>query len=165
MAKSTRQETLFDTTPELLFKVLVDHDFKIASALADEGMVEATVKETKNTDKELILEVHCVEYARGMTGIDKSKTERSVTTYIFDVERKRGTWEYKSLNSWADKVKVTGTESVVAAGDKAKLVSEATFSVKIPLLGSKIESFIAKDLEKQRPAYDRTVREFIEKLS
>jgi hypothetical protein len=164
MAKTTRDETIVDVGPDLLFSVLTDHDFKIASALNDEGTVEATVKETQRTDKALVLEVHCVEYARGLSGIDKSKTEHSVTTYAFDLERKRATWEYKSMNSWADKVKVSGTESVVPHKTGAKLVSEATFSVKIPLLGGKIESLVVKDLEKQRPAYDRTLREFCEKL-
>lgn len=164
MAKTWKKATVFDATPETLLAVMTNEDFQIKSSTADPAVAEARVEVVRQTDDELILEVHNTEYSRGMTGIDKSKTEHSTTRYEWDLSRRRGSWTYTSDGSWSGKVDIRGVETIEPAGDKARLISEATFSVNIRLIGGKIEGFIIKEIDQQRPTFEATVREFCQKL-
>ncbi len=164
MAKTWNKTVTFDATADQLFNVLTSGDFQVASQKNDPAVVSASYHEVSRSDERLVLVIDTLEYARGMTGLDKKKTEKNKTTWTFDLKRMRGKWVYSSASSWADKVQAEGADTVEAgSGGKARLVSEATFTVRIPLIGGKIEGFIMKEIEQSRPAFERTIREFLKK--
>jgi hypothetical protein len=163
MPKTYEKTVTFETSADRLFAVISSGDFQVACQRADPAVVEATFREVSRTDRKLVLVIDTVEYARGMTGLDRSRTEKNTTTWTYDLARRRGEWVYTSASSWADKVTAEGSDTVEPSGDKARLVSKATFSVRIPLIGGKIEGFILKEVEQSRPAFERTVREFLAK--
>ena len=163
MAKKGSMTSRFDVTPDLLLRVLIDEDFQRAQQKNDPAVVDATMKEISRTEDRFVFEIHATEYSRGMMGIDKSKTEQSVTTYDWDLKARRGTWKY--LGAQSDRVKASGVDSIEPDGEKARLRSEYTIEVKIPLVGSKIEGFVVKEIQEARPKFEATVREYCQKLS
>ena len=124
-----------------------------------QGAIKASVRELSRTDARLVYEVDITNYARGMTGVDKSKTERAVATYTWDLEAGRGDWTYKTVHG--DRVKIWGTLRVLEAGAGSRLTSEINLDVKIPLMGRRIEKMIAAGINEGRPTFDKTLQDFV----
>ncbi len=76
MAKSKKTTFHFDASPDKLLEVLIDPGFQDARERA-QGAVGAVVKDVKRTDAEFIYELDTTEYAKSLTGLDKTKTEKT----------------------------------------------------------------------------------------
>ena len=160
MAKRDEQTFRFDVTPEKLLEVMIDEEYQIARQKS-QGALEVDVKEVSRTDDRFVFEVHAKEYARGITGVDKSKTEINVTTYDWDLTARRGSW--KHTTSQGERVKVWGTVQVKPDGDNSMLVNDFNIEIKIPLVGGKIEKMVMKEVAKGWANYEKVVREFCSK--
>ena len=160
MAKRDEQIFRFDAPPEKLLEVLVDEEYQIARQKS-QGALEVQVKEISRNDDRLVFEVHAKEYARGLTGVDKSKTEINVTTYDWDLKAKRGSW--KHTTSQGERVRVWGTVQVQPDGDNSKLINDFNIEIKIPLVGGKIEKMVMKEVAKGWGNYENVIREFLKK--
>ena len=157
MAKRDEQTFFFDVPPEKLLEVMIDEEYQIARQKS-QGALEVNIKEISRTDDRLVFEVHAKEYARGITGVDKSKTEINVTTYDWDLKAKRGSW--KHTTSQGERVKVWGTVQIQPDGDKSRLVNDFNIEIKIPLVGGKIEKMVMKEVAKSWADYEKIIREF-----
>jgi hypothetical protein len=158
----------FDTSPDTLLKVLTDPEFLVAEQEADPGNESAQYKEISRTESQLKYDMEITEYGRSMTGvIDKSKRDKSLVSVVWDLKTRKAPWTYRSLTSaWAGMVKCSGENRIEPVGaNKARLVAWTELSVKIPLMGKKIEQGILKEMEQGYAGYDQRVREFIKKLS
>jgi hypothetical protein len=160
MAKRDEQTFFFDVPPEKLLEVLIDEEYQIARQKS-QGALEVQVKETSRTDERFVFEVHAKEYARGLTGVDKSKTEINLTTYDWDLKARRGSW--KHTTSQGDRVKVWGSVQIQPDGDKSKLVNDFNIEVKIPLLGGKIEKMVMKEVAKGWADYEKVILDSLKK--
>ena len=160
MAKRDEQTFFFDVPPERLLQVLIGEEYQIARQKS-QGALEVQVRETSRSDDRLVFEVHAKEYARGLTGVDKSKTEINVTTYDWDLKAKRGTW--KHATSQGERVKVWGTVQIQPDGGKSRLVNDFNIEIKIPLVGGKIEKMVMKEVAKSWANYEGVIREFLKK--
>ena len=158
MATTKTMTAVFDVTPARLVAVLTDPDFLVAQQLLDAATVEARVEEQSRTEETLELELHATEYCRGVLGIDKSKTERSITTYRWDLAAKRCEWTYRRHRG--DSFHAGGTDRVEAAGNGARLTTEFRLSVRVPLLGGKIEKLVMTAFAAREPKYVAVVRRF-----
>ena len=67
-------------------------------------------------------------------------------------------FNHKDLTGW----KIHGTEKISSDGDHARLESNCTVEIKIPLIGGKIEKLIVKEFEKGRPQYNALLRKFLQ---
>lgn len=159
MAKHFKQTIDVKATPQKLLDTLIDKDFQVAREKA-QGSLGVKVKDISRTDDKYVYEVQSTEYAKGITGIDKSKTELVRTTYTWDLKKKSCTWTYHSEHG--DRIKVYGALAVLEAGENSKLLDELTVEVKIPLVGKKIETKIAEGIEAGFPKYEKVVKEFAE---
>ncbi|MFH2007841.1 MAG: DUF2505 domain-containing protein [bacterium] len=160
MAKSSSWSKEFSCSAETLLGIITDPDFhKARSDLLENP--STTVKEISRTGEKLVFEVHCVEYAKGIKGVDKSKTEQSVTTYDFELRSRRGEWSYAGPQG--KRVKVWGDMTVTEAGGGARLTQNFNVDVKIPLVGGQIEKLVIKESGKFWPKYEQLVSEFVQK--
>ena len=162
MAKQSTFDRTFNCSPETLLKVVTHPDFQVARSRALDHPA-ASVKEISRTDERLVFEVHCTEYAKGVTGIDKSKTEQTVTTYDWNLKTLRGSWSYEGPQG--KRVKVSGDMKIDAAGDQAHLVQHFNVEVKIPLVGGKIEGLVIKGSDKFWPTFEKLISDFIPKVA
>ncbi len=158
MAKSSEWSKEYSCTPDHLFEVIITPEFHIRrSGLLDNPSAE--VKETKRTDTYLEFEVHCVEYAKGVKGIDRSKTENTVTTYRCDLPARRVEWTYEGPQG--KRVKVWGDMSVAETSGGARVTQHFNCDVKIPLVGGQIEKLVMKETDKFWPKYGVLMDEFV----
>jgi hypothetical protein len=160
MAKRDEQIFRFDVPPEKLLQVLIDEEYQIARQKS-QGALEVNVKEVSRTDDRFVFEVHAKEYARGLTGVDKSKTEINVSKYDWDLKAKRGTWTHST--SQGERVKVWGSVQIQPDGDNAKIVNDFNIEIKIPLVGGKLEKMVMKEVAKGWANYEKVIREFCNK--
>lgn len=158
MAKRDEQTFFFDVPPEKLLEVMIAEEYQVARQKS-QGALEVQVKETSRSDDRLVFEVHAKEYARGITGVDKSKTEINVTTYDWDLKARRGSW--KHTTSQGERVKVWGTVQIQPDGDKSRLVNDFNIEIRIPLVGGKIEKMVMKEVAKGWANYENVIREFL----
>ncbi|MBW2523094.1 MAG: DUF2505 family protein [Deltaproteobacteria bacterium] len=163
MATTRTMTAVFDVSPEALVSALTDPVFLVAQQKLDEATVDARVEERRRTGQALELELHATEYSRGMLGIDRSKTEHSVTTYRWNLETKRCEWTYEGAHG--DRFEAGGTDRVEPEGHGARLTTEFRLSVSVPLLGRKIEKLVLKAFAAREPKYVALLREHCAKRS
>jgi hypothetical protein len=118
--------------------------------------VDCEYKEEEENDEQLIYELHCTEYARGIKGINKSKTEVNIYKYTWNLKEKFAKWEYH-LSSWKNKVKVNGTVNLKDNGDSTDIINKINISIGIPLVGKKIEKMIKKEISDSWHLYDEYI--------
>ena len=146
-----------DIPPDELIEFLIHPDFQEIREKAM-GSLEASVEEKSRTDDRLAFDVHTLDYARGITGVDRSKTEKNRSAYEWDLKAKRATWTYHG--SQGKMVRVWGGIRIEPEGDGSKLVNDFNVEVKIPLMGGKIEKLVLKEVSKSWPKYEKAIRDF-----
>lgn len=160
MAKSFKRTTKLAVSPDKALQVLVDPEFQVARETAQDTCVGAKYKEISKSGNKLVFEVTNTEYAKGVTGIDRSKTEKVTYTYTWDLAKRTCTWVYRSGHG--DRVKVSGSLRVEPGpGDSSVLHDDFTVEVKIPLVGGKIEGIILKEVEAGWPKYEQVLRKWM----
>ncbi len=159
MAKTWSAASTFDATADRVLEVMTDPAFVLEQHRLDEAVAEATIEELSRTESRLVQKIHATEYGRGMTGLDKSKRERSTVTFEWDLRARSCTWTYG--NEQGSRVKVWGEDRVEPVGERARLTSTWNVDVKVPLVGGQIEKIIIKEVEKGRPRYDALLRRYL----
>ena len=160
MAKKTVNKIQLAYSPDLVMKVITTPLFQETNFLAQDNP-GAKVSEVSRTDDKLVLRAEVVEYAKGMTGIDRSKTEKTTTEYDWNLKQRSATWTYNSVHG--KRVQVWGAIRIEGGGDSCTLVEEFNVNVKIPLMGGKVEKLIMKEVDKYFPKYEALVKEFCAK--
>lgn len=163
MATTSTMTAVFDVSPDQLVGVLTDAEFLVAQQLLDVATVEARVEERSRAAGELVLDLHATEYARGMLGIDRSRTERSITTYRWRLDERRAEWAYSGAHG--NRFEAGGTDRVVPEGDGARLTTEFRLDVRVPWLGRQIERLVMREFAAREPKYVALLRDFCAKLS
>lgn len=158
MATTKTMSARFDVSPEQLLTLLTDREFLVAQQKLDPAAIEVSVDELSRSDDCLVLELRATQYGRGMLGVDRSKTERSVTTYTWDLRRRRCEWLYHGPHS--ERFSATGSDRIEADGDGSRFTTEFRLEIRVPLIGNKIEKLVLKQFEARQPKYERLVREF-----
>lgn len=151
-----------DISREKLINILTNPEFEVARETKANGSLEAKVKELSRTDSTLEYEIQVKEYAKGVTGIDKSKTENNTYTYKWDLKNYKADWTYK-MSSHGGSVKVFGSIVISDKGGKSQLDNAVNVEIKIPLIGGKIEKKVLSEIENGWPNYDRIVDEWLQK--
>lgn len=159
MAKKFTSTDSINATPDKVVEVLASEDFIIANQKMRDA-VSATVREVSRTDSRLVIEINTTEYAKGITGIDRSKTEETMTTEEWDLKARSKSWTYKGSHR---NVQVWGNTRIQEAGGGSSMVSEFNVEVKIPLVGGKVEKLVIKEVEKTWPRYISLVQEYCAK--
>ncbi len=158
MAKSYAKTIRYPANVEKLLEILIDPDFQVAREKV-QGSLEVTVKDRSRTDSEYIYEVHTVDHAKGITGIDKTKTETALAVYTWDLVNQKCRWTWDGPHS--PRVKVWGNLVLHPAGDETDLDGDFHVNVKVPLVGGKIEKEVIKETIKGWDRYEGVVRKFI----
>jgi len=156
MATTWNTITTFDVAAGRLLEVMTDEAFVVEQHKLDEAVIDAELKEVSRTPARLVQELRATEYARGITGLDRSKRERSTVTFDWDLQAMRCVWNYAGEHG--GRVKVSGEDRIEAAGEGARLRSTWHVDVRVPLLGGQVEKMILKGVEKDRPKYEALLR-------
>ncbi len=149
-------------SPDVVLATVTDTAFLEANFLAqDNPAVE--VKERSRTEGELIIDCQVTEYAKGVSGVDRSKTQKTTTVYVWDLRARKGEWTYENPSAQGKMAKVWGSSVILPEGDGAILTEEFNVNIKVPLMGGKIEKIILKEVKRYWPAYEKLVRSWCEK--
>lgn len=141
MATSTTYTfALRDVPLDIALEVLSSAEFDIAQQIAQEGTKSAEVTTISRDDDTFVYEMHAVEYVKGLRGLDRSKTERTVTRVTWDLKARKSDWTYRGPHG--DRVKVWGATHIKPLGDGSEVTSEFHIDVKIPLVGGQLEKLV-----------------------
>ncbi len=160
MAQELQKKTHFNTDSDTLLGILTNHEFVAAKEMAT-GSLSARVVELSRDGDTLKYEVHTEEYARGMTGVDKSRREKNVTTTTWNLAARTCSWTHRANNAFADRVTVSGTQRIVASGSGTDLHSTFSVDIRVPLVGKRIEKIVLEEVDKAWVKYDQTIRTFL----
>ena len=161
MAKSVEHSRDYPVSVDVLLRAVTDPEYLVLREKSH-GALKASVKEIERSDARLVYEVHVTNYARGMTGIDRSKTEDSHATYTWDLKARRGDWTYTTVHG--NRIKIWGTLRISESRGGARLSNELNAEVKIPLMGKRIEKMIIKGVNDNQPTFNKTLEDFIAQL-
>jgi hypothetical protein len=162
MATSSSWTQEYDCSADILYGIITSGDFhKERSALLDNPKTE--IKEIEQTETVRRFEVHATEYAKGLTGIDRSKTEQSVGSYTCDLVHRTVTWNY--VGPQGKRVKVWGDMAVTETSRGARVKQNFNVDIRIPLVGGKIEKLVAKKAAELWPRYENLVDEWVAKAT
>ena len=132
-------------------------------ALIEESERSRDAKDVKITDLEASETVHAYEIfvvspARGVAGIDHSKTEENRTRVRWDLTQLRGIWEWSGVHG--PRIKINGTYALNPEGDGSRLVLAADISVGIPVVGKMVERKVKAGFEENWPPYVAIIRKY-----
>jgi len=147
MTQRLRKKTQVDLDPDPLVEILTSPDFEVACEKA-RGALDSHVREVERDGDRLVYEVWSTEHARGMTGIDRTRTEQTVTTYRWDLAARRASLVMENKGKNGRHVKVSGSVRVEPDREGfSTLLHELSVDVTIPLLGRAIEKMVIAEIE------------------
>ena len=158
MAQSKATTFRFDASPDALLGVLIDPDFQVAREKV-QGSVGAVVTDVRRSDTEYVYQVKTTDYAKTLTGIDRSKTETALCTYEWDLSRMRCVWNWEGPHG--KKARTWGNLRISPAGGGATLELDFNIDVKVPLVGRKIEQLVLREVEPGWVRYEAVIREWL----
>ena len=159
--QSIKNERSVECTPDRLLAVLTSPEFEIQKQKDVSGALDASVRETKRSDSELVYEIHSTEYAKGIKGVDKTKTESIVITTLWNLKERHAEWTW--VGPHGKKVVVSGNIHIKSQGEKSLLVTTLDVEVKIPLVGGQIEKMVAKEIDKSWHKFDALIDTYIQR--
>lgn len=148
--------------PDVVLATLTDTAFLEANLL-QQNNPEARISERSRTEEKLVIDCNVTEYVKGMTGVDRSKTQDTHTVYEWDLRARSADWTYTNPSTQGKMAKVWGHSAVSPEGSNTALTEEFSVKIKVPLMGGKIEKIIIKEVKKYWPAYEKLVRKWCEK--
>jgi hypothetical protein len=161
MAKTTQKIMTFPCTPDQLLGILLDPEFRAANYRAM-GHLSSTWREISRTPEKLVLETEVEEYAKGVTGIDRSKTERTQTTWEWDLVKRFASWTYRGPHG--QRVRVWGTIAIEPVPEGSRLTEVFNVEIKIPLVGGQIEKMVLREADQHWPRYEKLLGEYCAKV-
>jgi hypothetical protein len=148
--------------PDVVLATLTDPAFLEAN-FGQQDNPDARVVERSRTADELIIDCEVTEYAKGMSGVDRSKTQKTQTVYRWNLPARKGEWTYKNPSTQGKMATVWGSSILQPDGSGTALTEEFNVKIKVPLMGGKIEKIIIKEVQKYWPAFDKLLRQWCEK--
>ena len=150
----------FDQDPDAIFKVLASAEFQKQNLL-NQGNPAVEIEVADPAGDVLKMVANVTEYAKGVAGVDKSKTEQTRTDFRWNLKDRVCEWTHESAQG--KRVKVWGRVEARPSGSGTELIEEFNLDIKIPLLGGKIEKMVIKEAKKYWPKYEALVREYLAK--
>ncbi|MFH1532877.1 MAG: DUF2505 family protein [Pseudomonadota bacterium] len=160
MAQSKATSFHFDASPDKLLAVLLDPDFQVAREKV-QGSVGAVVTDIRRSDTEYVYAVRTTDYAKTLTGIDRTKTENANCTYEWDLSRMRCVWTWEGPHG--KRARTWGNLRISPAGGGTTLDLDFNIDIKVPLIGGKIEKIVLKEVEPGWVRYEKVIREWLAK--
>ena len=140
----------------------------VCSAMRDPELIEESersrdakevqISSLTSNDEVHEYEIFVVSPARGVAGIDHSKTEENRTRVRWDLRNNRGTWTWSGAHG--PRVKINGTYAVTPDGSGSRLVLTAQISVGIPVVGKVVERKVRAGFQENWPPYVDIVRKY-----
>jgi hypothetical protein len=160
MATKLEQTFQIDGTPRAIMDIMRNADFVKESETSRDALTcECTTKE--EDDKRHVFEIHTTTYARGATGIDKSKTEDNRTLVTWNKETYSARWDWSGAHG--KMAKVSGTHNLTEKGGKTELRMTMDVEISIPMVGRMIEKKVKSGFEEQWPVYVDRIRAWLKK--
>jgi len=164
MSKTAKNTFRLPYSPDVVLAALTDPAFLEANFKKQDNP-EAKVVERSRTAAELILDAEVTEYAKGLGGVDRSKTVKAKTVYVWNLTARSAQWTYTNSSAQGKMVKVWGGSRIVPDGASTSLEEEFSVNVKIPLMGGKVEKIVIKEVKKYWPIFDKLLRKWCDKHS
>lgn len=162
MTKKIASTMRFAYPVETVLRVLTSPEFQEANHRL-QGAISVRVEILESGEDRIVFDSHVTEYAKGLRGLDQSKTEKTVTKNDWDLVNRKCEWSWRGPHG--DRAKSWGTLQLTADGGDAVLVQEFCVDIKIPVVGGQVEKLVVKGAKKAWPRYEATVNAFCAKLS
>jgi putative SOS response-associated peptidase YedK len=159
MTFSTRER--YPVEPDRMLRVLT-HPEVLREQKRQQGALSAEVVERERSPQRLVQQVNTLEYHRGMTGVDRSRTVPAETVYEWDLQQRRCRWHYRGERG--DRVRLAGMIAVAAHPEGAQVESAFEIEVRAPLIGRAIEARIAREIEAGLGDFDDLLRRWCERV-
>lgn len=160
MAKTSEFTFQLDSTsPDEALAILSSPEFEVAQQAQQDGNKSCEVVEKSKDDSRLQYELRTLEYAKTITGIDRSKTVQTTTLVTWDLKARTSHWVYSGPHG--KRANVSGGTTITAAGDGCRIRTRLDVEIKVPLVGGKIEGIVVRETDKHWPAYERIVRQSV----
>ncbi len=155
------QEVFFiDATPKKVAAAMRNYKMIEESEKSREAL-EVEIKELKKDKNNHEFEIHTVTHARGVTGIDKNKTEKSYSLQRWDLDALEGQWTWHGPHG--PRVSVTGSNKLEKDGKQTKVTMTMQAEIGIPLVGKTIEKKVAQGFKAAWPGYIKIVEKWSKK--
>jgi hypothetical protein len=160
MATKIEQSYRIEGTPQAIMDIMRNAAFIEESEKARDALTVKVTDKQEDDDRH-VFEIFTQTYARGATGIDKSKTEDNRTTVNWDKKQKTARWDWSGPHGKT--AKVSGTHAVREKGGASELTMTMDVEISIPLVGKMIEKKVKAGFEEQWPLYAERIRTWLKK--
>lgn len=160
MTQKLEQSFPIDAPPDAVVKAITNPAL-IEESERSRGALEVKVTEISKSDTKHAYEVMTITYSRGVTGVDKSKTDENRNRIEWDLTARKGKWTWRGPHG--EKVAVAGGYEVTAKGSGSSLRMWMQIDCKIMMVGSVVEKKVKEGFEKGWPPYAQLVERYAKK--
>ncbi len=146
--------------PHEVMDIMRNAEFIAESEKARDALT-VNVTNREEDEQRHVFEIHTTTYARGATGIDKSKTEDNRTVVTWDKTRETARWDWSGPHG--KMARVSGTHAITDKGGAAELRMTMEVEISIPLVGKMVEKKVKAGFEENWPTYVERIRSWIAK--
>jgi len=157
MTQKLEQTFTIPASPDAVVKAITNPKLIEESELS-RGALKVKVTDLSKTDDKHVYEVMTVTYSRGVTGVDKSKTDENHNKIEWDLKARKGKWNWRGPHG--EKVKVSGGYEVSAKGSESNLKLFMQIECSIMMVGGVVEKKVKEGFQEGWPKYAKLVERF-----
>jgi len=124
--------------------------------------VSVEIKDLEKTDKEHLFDIQTVNYVRGLTGLDKSNTEKNKIAVRWNLRDAVCEWKWTGGGGHAKKTDITGFDRLVQKGGGTEVTLSVSINIAVPFLGRQLSRTVAREFQKEWPRYIELVSQWLE---
>ena len=161
MATKIDQTYQIEGTPTAIMDIMRNAEFVKESETSRDALTCDVITKEED-DGRHVFEIHTTTYARGATGIDRSKTENNKTVVTWDKNAKSARWDWTGAHG--KMARVSGTHNLTdKGGGTTELRMTMDVEIGIPVVGKMIEKKVKAGFEEQWPLYVARIRTWLKK--
>jgi hypothetical protein len=160
MATKIEQTFRIDGTKTAIMDIMRNAAFVEESEKARDAL-SVSVDTKEEDDKRHVFEIRTKTYARGVGGIDKSKTEDNKTVVTWNKVDHSARWDWSGAQGKI--ARVSGTHNLTDKGGATELRMTMDVEISIPVVGKMIEKKVKAGFEEQWPVYVDRIRAWLKK--
>jgi len=115
--------------------------------------VSVRIEELATTGEEHRFVIHTENYARGVRGPDRSRTERNRIDVRWNLRDATCRWRWTGGGAHAEKTRISGFDRLVPGRGGTDVVFSVEIEIGIPLLGRALSRTVAREFRKEWPRY------------
>lgn len=147
-----------DLPPKTIVDVMRNPDFIKQAESAREETKAVDVRQIEENEASHRYDILLTTYSHSLKGIDKKKTEKSISAVTWDLANLRGQWVWSGQHG--PRVNIDGGYAIKPKAKGSELTLNVNIQIKVPVIGKVIEKKVQQGFLSEWPNFIERITRF-----